>query len=165
METLAENRVKYRLVVDLYCAERDQHRKCRVSNIGLDGMFVVGLPCFRHDQRVRATFGRSEGGALSLPCRVDQITLDGADLKFDNPSPQQIEELREVIYPHWNGHDLLEGVLILSNWVEADDFAGWLRLLTLVQHWQRSTVGARTEFSRSRIASPMTVPPAERLIT
>ena len=96
---------------------------------------------------------------------MDQITLDGADLKFDSPSPQQIEELREVIYPHWNGQNLLEGVLILSNWVDADDFAGWLRLLTLVEHWQRSTVGARAEFSRSRIAPPMTVPPAERLIT
>ena len=165
METLAEKRVKVRLVVDLYCVERDQHRKCRVSNIGLDGMFVVGLPCFKNDQKVRATFGRSEGGALCLPCRVSQIALDGADLKFDNPSAQQIEELREIIYPQWNGLNLLEGVLILSNWVEADDFTGWLRLLTLVQHWQRSTVGARTEFSRSRIASPMTVPPAERLIT
>jgi len=165
VETLPQNRVKYRLVVDLYCVERDQHRKCRVSNIGLDGMFVVGLPCFRNNQRVRATFGRAEGGALCLPCRVDQISLDGADLKFDNPSPQQVEELREIIFPHWNGTDLLEGVLILSNWIEAEDFAGWLRLLTLAQHWQRSTAGARSEFSRSRISPPMVVPPAERLIT
>jgi len=165
MDSLPENRVKIRLVVDLHYVEQDQHRKCRVSNIGLDGMFVVGLPGFKHGQGVRATFGRPEGGALSLLCRVDQITLDGADLKFDSPSPQQIEELREVIYPQWNGNDLLEGALILSSWVEADDFAGWLHLLTLAEQWQRSTVGARTEFSRSRISPPMTVPPAERLIS
>ena len=164
MDSRAYPRIRCRLTVDLYCPERNQHRKCRVSDIGLGGMFVVGLPCFKRDQEVVATFGHAEAGALTLPCRVARITLDGAALKYDCPSPSQLEELREIIYPEWRGGDLLQGVLILSNWVEADSFAGWLRLLTLLEHWQKVTGGARREFARSRIPDPMVVPPAERLV-
>jgi hypothetical protein len=152
------------MTVDLYCPARNQHRKCRVTDIGLSGLFVVGLPCFKRDQEVVVTFGHAEDGALSLPCRVARVALDGAALRYDNPSPAQLEELREFIYPEWRGGDLLQGVLILANWVEADSFAGWLRLITLLEHWQRVTVSARREFASSRIPDPMVVPPPERLM-
>jgi hypothetical protein len=128
-------------------------------------LFVVGVPCFKREQEVVVTFGHPEDGALTLPCRVTRLALDGAALKFDNPAPSQLAELREFIYPQWRGGDLLQGVLILSNWVETDSFAGWLRLLTLLGHWRRVTAGARREFDRSRVPEPMVVPPAERLMS
>jgi hypothetical protein len=164
MEARAHPRAKCRLTVDLYCPERKQQRKCRVSDISLGGMYVVGLPCFRLGQEVHATFGQAEAGALSLICRVARIALDGAGLEFKAASPAQLDQLRSILYPQWRGGDLLQGVLILSHWVDANQFSDWLRLLTLLEHWQKASVSAHRELAKARLPERRVVPAAAKLL-
>ena len=142
-------RVKHRLAVDLYCGHDAKLRHTHTYDIGLSGMFAVGVLCVRPGDEVRVSLGHKEAGALQLGARVSRVSLDGAGLEFVGNSPMAIELLRELLTPDWDGHDLLEGVMKIAPWYRGKDLAGWMRLTSMVSDWQRLTQPARLEFHRS----------------
>lgn len=147
----ASHAPRLRMKVDLYCPEKDQHRVCRTGDVNLEGLFIVGLPCLRMGTEVVVTFGEVAPGALHMPCIVDLVTLDGAHLAYHNPDPATIEELREILWPRWNRADLLQGVLILSQWSHADSLSEWMRLTTIASDYHRSMSRMRADFRRNAV--------------
>jgi len=147
----AASATRLRIKVDLYCSERDQHRSCRTGDINLEGLFIVGIPCLRMGSEVVVTFGEPGPGALRLPCVVDMVTLDGAHLAYHNPSSAAIEELREILWPKWNRDDLLQGVLILSQWHRASSLSEWMRLTSIASDYHHCLSRMRADIRRNAL--------------
>lgn len=148
--------VPYHTTVDLFCPEQGVHHTCRTASMGLDGLWVVGSLPLRTNNAVTVSIDDPRRGALQMPCRVTGFTADGIRLDFENPSPASLDRLETIVGPKWNGDDLLEGVLALSNHSDVDDLAGLLHLTTIMEHWRK--VMRTTNRARSVNSTPANVP-------
>lgn len=147
-------RVDYRLAVDLYCADDGTQHHCYTQNIGLGGMYALGLLGVRPGASARVSFGREDQGALQILGLVTRVGADGAGLAFSGNVPTAINTLDELLQPDWDGENLLEGVMRIAPWYRNNDLAGWMRLTTMVSDWQRLTTPAQREFRRSLRRQP-----------
>jgi hypothetical protein len=149
-------RIKYKLEIDLFCERKGSNRQCYTHNVCNDGMFVVGVLCLRPGDTVNVALGDRDKGALELDCIVNRVTLDGVGVKFTGNSAQKMAMLRELLTPEWDGRNLWDGMIKLAPWCESTDFSDWMRLTSLLSHWQHSCVAEKQAFDRSLVSSANT---------
>ena len=71
MAIINEQSTYFRMKVDLYCPLKMQQRSYMTSEISMQGLFIVGVPCLKRGAEVEVTFGRrDEAGALTLTVRL-----------------------------------------------------------------------------------------------
>lgn len=130
-------RIRCRLPVDLFCGNESKRLSCRSQNICLGGMFAAGAECMRVDDKVHVELAPESGAQVHLEARVARTTTEGAGLQFVGNSPATIEVLEALLSPNWDGGFLLDGVIKIAPWYGDSNFAGWMRLTSIVSDWQR----------------------------
>jgi hypothetical protein len=121
------------VVVD--CADRGLYRNCRTLNIGLDGSLIALTVPLEPGTRVQLELeDRFHGGRMLPLTGVVAGRMDGSvDIRFDPLSSEVSQALEEVIWPEWDGRDLLEGVMIYCDVEQVENLEDLLRLTTLVE--------------------------------
>lgn len=146
-------RIKYKLEIDLFSERKARHRQCYTQNICNNGMFVVGVLCLRPGDTVNVALGDREKGALELDCIVNRVALDGVGVNFIGNSAKKMKLLRELLTPDWDGQNLWDGMIKLAPWCDSSDFSDWMRLTSLLSHWQHNCVSEKRAFDRSLVPS------------
>lgn len=136
MERRRHPRVRCRLPVELYCPGASSSISCKIRDLSLGGLFAVGQPAVRADAalEIRLRKGRER---IGLRARVARVTLDGVGVEFGPLDAEQSAFLQEVMWPRWDGRDILEGVMILAADGEIRDLAEWMRLTSVVEDFRR----------------------------
>ena len=147
-------RAAYRLAVDLYCGQDEEWHHCHTSNIGLGGLFAIGVSCLRPGDHVRVSLGRRQRGALQLDSQVARVSQVGAGLAFGGNGQTKMEMLAQLLSPDWDGENLLEGMIKIGPWYRDEDLAGWMRMMSMLSDWQRLMQIARHEFQDSVRSGP-----------
>ena len=132
-------RIHHRLPIELHCEERQQLIPCHTENICAGGMLVSGASCMRKGDEVRISLKPEGCAPLTLKGRVIRQTGDHCALTFVDVSPATSRQLHKLLTPHWDGHDLLEGVITIAPWIERDDLATWMRYTSLLADWRYLT--------------------------
>jgi hypothetical protein len=149
MERRRHPRVRCRLPVELYCPGANSGISCKVRDLSLAGLFAVGQPAVRADAplEIRLRKGRDR---VTLRARVARVTLDGVGVEFGALDTGQSDFLHEVMWPSWDGRDILEGVMILAGDGEIRDLAEWMRLTSVVQDFRRHRARQRLSVPAGR---------------
>ena len=131
----AHPRLSRRHPIEIYCEARQQKIDGYAENISAGGMLVAGAACMRKDDLLSITLHSEVVPALVLKGRV--VRQDGSHcaVSFVEISPATTKQLQELLTPHWDGHDLLEGVIRISPWIEENSLAGWMRYTSLLAGW------------------------------
>lgn len=137
MDNAFQNQVPCRVTVDLYCPHKQMHKTARTLSIGKDSLFIVGIPCLRPSANVVVSFGRPEEAVLQIPCQVGLVTLEGVRLNYIERDSRCIRVLQSIIWPSWDGHNMLEGLLALACRDDIHDLAGLLRITKIAEEWRR----------------------------
>lgn len=128
-----------RLPVDVFAESEGGRCRCHVRDVSYSGLFAVGHSTnLRPGDKVRLALGPQESGALHLDARVARVTPGGVAFEFEGNSPATMEVLNALVNPHWDGVDLLQGVITAGTRYGSRDLAGWMRLTSLVSEWRHT---------------------------
>jgi hypothetical protein len=127
--------VNRRLEVYLRRNGSSEAMQCRTYEIGLHSFFVEGAQLAK-GQEVEATFAAAGDEPFTLTCRVEATVGSNAFLRFGSLSSHQRLRLEQLIWPPWDGADLLDGLILMSDRFGASSLPGWLRLTSLLSTWQ-----------------------------
>ena len=136
MERRQDPRVRCRVPVELYCPGVEHEVPCRVHDLSFSGLFATGQPAVSIDSRVEVVLRVHEEG-LRLNGRVVRSTTEGVAVEFGALTAEQTELLNTVMWPRWDGRDLLEGVMILADDSEMRDLGTWMRLTSVIESFRR----------------------------
>jgi hypothetical protein len=122
--------------VELHCPGADSRISCKFRDLSFSGLFAVGQPAVRADAPVEIRL-RVGDRRLTFRARVARVTLDGVGVEFGTVDAGQAELLQDVMWPRWDGRDILEGVMILAGDGEIRDLAQWMHLTSVVETFRR----------------------------
>lgn len=131
-------RLSRRHPIELYCEARQQTISCHAENISAGGMLVAGAACMRTGDDLRINLQSQAASPLTLKGRVTRHNGSNCAVAFVDLAPATSRQLQELLTPHWDGHDLLEGVITIAPWIEGDDLASWMRYTSLLSEWKHS---------------------------
>ena len=137
MDDKLRNQIPCRVLVDLYCPHKQIHKSARTLSIGQHSLFIVGIPCLRPNAEVIVSFGNPADTILQIPCQVGLVTMEGVVLNYQEHDPRSINLLQRIIWPTWDGHNILEGLLALACHDDIHDLAGLLRITKIAEEWSR----------------------------
>ena len=137
MDNEFRNQFPCRVVVDLYCPHKQMHKSARTLSIGQNSLFIVGIPCLRPQSDVVVSFGKPEDAILQIPCQVGLVTLEGVRLDYQQRESNYVSLLQRIIWPKWDGHNILEGLLALACQDDIHDLAGLLRITKIAEEWRK----------------------------
>jgi hypothetical protein len=127
-----------RLPVDVFAESETGRCRCEIRDVSYSGLFAVGTGNLRPGEKVRLAIGPRESGALHLDAVVSRVTPSGVAFAFEGNSPATLEVLDTLLNPHWDGVDLLQGVITAGTRYGSRDLAGWMRLTSLVSEWRHT---------------------------
>ena len=132
--------------VRLVCPARGISKVHRSRDISMGGMFVVGT-CLAHpgaELRIEMLGDDPEGPVLaSVEAVVERVCMDGFGVSFRNAGRQFGESVAEQLLPRWNGEHLLDGVMILSRYMDAADLPQLMSLTSFASHHFRRCAKTR----------------------
>ena len=137
MDNVFRNQIPCRVPVDLYCPHKQMHKSARTLSIGERSLFIVGIPCLRPNVDVIVSFGNPEDAILQIPCQVGLVTLEGVMLNYQHHDSKYSHQLQRIIWPSWDGHNMLDGLLALACRDDIHDLAGLLRITKIAEEWRR----------------------------
>jgi hypothetical protein len=132
----AETLVSRRLDVSVRRMGGGEAMQCRTYEVGLNGLFLDSAASLSKGQEVEVTFAAASDEPLSLSCRVEATLGTNAFLQFGTLTSHQRQRLEQVIWPPWDGSDLLDGLILMSDRYGATSLPEWLRLTGLLSVWQ-----------------------------
>lgn len=138
-EARNNQRVAFRLPVNLFKPSDTRAQACYSRDIGYGGIFAVGAGSCAEGEPLRIAIGPGNSDALHLDGRVVRTCSNGAGCEFVGNSPANMEVLQALLSPTWDGESLLEGVVKFAPWYRDNNLAGWMRLTSMVSDWQRLT--------------------------
>ncbi len=125
--------------VELYCPATNHSQKRQACNISLNELFILGNPCPQPGAVFDIVISSArQKTPLRLSTCVARPGKDGFTLCYSCHSEQDRQALENIISPHWDGHNLLDGLLIFSAYEHVEDLAGYLRLTTLIDRHQQT---------------------------
>lgn len=130
-----ETLVNRKLDVILHRGENSQDLQCRTFAVGQHSLLLDGIIALSPRQAVQVTLAADSDQPLTLSCRVEATAGSHAYLYFDTLSPSQQQRLNEVLWPTWDGANLLDGLLLMAERYGATSLTEWLRLTDLLSVW------------------------------
>lgn len=143
--------------VELFCRANNHTQKRKACNLSFDGLFILGSPCPKDGTEFDITIKTAmQKYPLQLSTYVVSPGSDGFTLCYSSLSEQDRLTLDYIIRPKWDGHSLLEGLLIFSAFEQVTDLAGWLRLTSLIdnQHQSLCAHHSQDNLYKSPVISP-----------
>ncbi len=129
--------VSRRLDVALRLAGGDEAVPCQTYEIGMGSLFLDGAVGLSSGQHVDVIFPAANGGPLTLPCCVEASAGRHLFLRYEALNGEQRQCLEQIIWPPWDGSDLLDGLMLLSaRYGATSSLTEWLRLTSLLSVWQ-----------------------------
>ncbi len=125
-----------RLEVGLRVPELNTSAICYTREIGMDGLSIEGAPSLRCGQGVQLVFDDQHGRSVSVDCVVEPYAGSGLRLRYCNLQQERRERLEEIVWPSWDGANLLEGLVLMAGRFGAATLQDWLRLTSLLNRVQ-----------------------------
>ncbi len=132
-------RISHQYPIELHCKEKQEKVFCRTRNISAGGMLVSGAACVQPGDELRINMNASEASPLTLKGHVIRRNGNTCVISFVDLHPTTSQRLQDLLSPHWDGHDLLEGVITIAPWIERNDLASWLRYTSILSEWKAHT--------------------------
>lgn len=142
MERRGHPRVVYAVPARLACRSWHGSTNCRIRDIGMGGLYALSPSRAPVDTQVELLF-RVGADDLVVSGRVQRSDLDGVAIKFDSLSAAQSAVLEQLIWPDWDGHNLMEGVLLLAAFSEIRELKDLMHLTTIVEEYGRRDLAHR----------------------
>lgn len=128
-------RTRLALPATLYCDNNDQYYDRKVSNISPGGIYVNGMPCGRIGMRFDiAVHSRVDTAtpAQRFPAEMVRTGSGGFALRFSSLDTRTRHLLENTIWPHWDGQDSFEGLIMVAAREDTHDLGSWLHLTSIV---------------------------------
>ncbi len=132
----ADNEATYlprRLKVGLRAPELGIAADCHTYEVGADGLFVEGAPILRRGGKVELTFTDSNGDSLTVDCVVDAHAGSNLFLRYRDLDQVRRQRLEQIIWPPWDGADLLDGLMLMAGRYNARTLRDLMCLTTLLE--------------------------------
>ncbi|NCA69324.1 MAG: hypothetical protein EOM91_04330 [Sphingobacteriia bacterium] len=112
-----------------------QEIACRTYAIGRQALLLEGVGLLFPTQGVEVTLAATSETPLTLTCRVEATAGPHAYLRFEPLTAAQQRRLDELLWPDWDGVNLLDGLILMSERYGASSLTEWLRLTDLLSVW------------------------------
>ncbi len=109
---------------------------CVTSAIGRDGLLVKGGPMLPAGSEVELTLFSDHRETLSIRCIVDGHQGGEQRLRYHQINFDQRVRLEDLTRPHWDGADLLDGLMTMACLYGATTLKDWLCMTSLLQQLQ-----------------------------
>lgn len=109
--------------------------RCFTYAVGEQALLLNGAPALAPGQDVDVVLAESTPEPLVLTCRVEATAGLHAYLRFGALSDRQKARFNELIWPVWDGTNLLDGLIIMSHRCKTHSLTDWLRLTDLLSVW------------------------------
>jgi hypothetical protein len=138
MRTYTEgNKASRKLKVGFRLGGSDQATTSRVLEVGLEGGLIKADTCVRCGQRVQLIFDEQTGEKVCVDCIVEPFSTGTHKLRYCSPKVDFSDRLNSIIWPDWDGANLLDGALLIAERDEVASLSDLLRvtsLLSTIQH-------------------------------
>ncbi|AGA89611.1 hypothetical protein Thimo_0772 [Thioflavicoccus mobilis 8321] len=138
--------VARRLPVDLRVPDLNTSAACCTYEIGTESLFVDGGPALKSGQAVELTFEDGVGRRVAVDCVVECYTGSRLFLRYCNLHEELRARLEQIIWPSWDGSNLLDGLVLTAGRFGAATLQDWLRLTNVLASIQPHLVN-RKRFS------------------
>ncbi len=141
MEARNHPRTRLSVPVGLYCTEKSTYYRRKINNISVGGLYVDGNPCGRKGAQLEVIINPAVSELESADRYTGEILrscVSGFAMQFRYLDENQQRKMEELIWPKWDGEDMLEGLLIVAPREDVVDLADWMRLTSIVsRHYKR----------------------------
>lgn len=109
----------------------------RTLEVGPDGVFLEGGPNdLRCGQIVEIVFADKAGENICVNCVVEPYGWSKQHLRYCELQAERRERLEQIVWPAWDGSNLLDGLLLMAGRFGAASLSDWLRLTSLLTTMQ-----------------------------
>ncbi|WPL15631.1 hypothetical protein Thiowin_00537 [Thiorhodovibrio winogradskyi] len=133
-----EDKASRRLKVGVRISGSDQPIIQKVLDVGLASGIMMMDTCIGCGQTVQLTFDEAPGEVICVDCVVEPHGVGRYRLRYCAPKEQIRERLRRIIWPDWDGANLLDGALLMAERYEVASLSDLLRLTSLLSVMQPS---------------------------
>lgn len=142
MRTYIENHTSSRkLKVGVRLSGSDQAATSQVVEVGLDGGLIKAETCVRCGQRVQLIFDERTGEKVCVDCIVEPFSAGKHKLKYCGTKGDFSKRLTDIIWPDWDGANLLDGALLIAERDEVSSLSDLLRVTGLLSTIQSKAKG------------------------
>lgn len=144
-------RTEFKTAAALRCPTRNISYGGVTHDIGTGGLCISGLSRMHEPDELSVVLPL-RGREVQIPCRVAWTDKMMIGVQFVDMTPSHNVILKDLIDPSWDGDNLLEGLMLLSQYLAADSLSDWLRITSMLEkHFRRSL-----KFSHQAIGMPTT---------
>lgn len=122
-----------RLKVGLRAPQLGLSTICHTYEIGADSLFVEGAPALQRGGEVELTFTGVGGESVSVLCVVDAHAGSNLFLRYRDLDHARRQRLEEIIWPPWDGENLLDGLMLMAARYDVQTFSDLMCLTTLLE--------------------------------
>lgn len=128
-------RIVRRLDIELRCPSQPSRRCYRTCEIYPEGIYVEGISALPANTEVEIVLTGPVGEPLRLRCLAERSTDDDKrHLRFLELSGEQRTRLENILWPPWDGADLLDGLIIVAGRFGATSLEECLHLTNIVSN-------------------------------
>jgi len=125
--------LRRKLEVGVRLVDSDSPATRRTLEVGRDGVFVEGGPNdLRCGQMVELVFADKAGESICVNCVVEPYGWSKQHLRYCELQPERRERLEQIVWPSWDGSNLLDGLILMAGRYGAASLSDWLRLTSLL---------------------------------
>ncbi len=128
--------VPRQLKVAIRLAGQQAITTCTTSAIAQDALLISGCPYFPAGCELALTLELKSGETVSFDCMSEGLVGQDQRLRYHRLGFEQRVRLEELIRPHWDGIDLLEGLMTLSGLYGATTLKECLYITGLLERIQ-----------------------------
>jgi len=115
--------------------------------IGPDSLFIDGAPSLRRGQGIELIFESASGLRVAIDGIVEGHTGSKLFVSYRTLETQARERLEQIIWPSWDGANLLDGLILLAGRYGDATLKDWLRLTNLLGTIQPRLVHRRHAYA------------------
>jgi len=113
---------------------RDSHLPAtrRTLEVGMDGVFLDATPNLRCGQVVELSFDDAAGVPVCVDCVVEPYGWNKHHLRYCELHQDRRDRLERIVWPAWDGANLLDGLVLMAGRYGASSLSDWMRLTSLL---------------------------------
>jgi len=133
MRTYSENyKASRKLKVGVRSSVSNQAMTSQVVEVGLAGGLIKAETSIRYGQKVQLIFDGRSGEQICVDCIVEPHDAGKHRLRYCAPEDVLFKQLGSIIWPDWDGTNLLDGALLIAARDEVSSLPDLLRVTGLL---------------------------------
>lgn len=125
--------VPRQLATEIRLADQGSAATCVTSGIGRDSLLIRGAPTLPLGYAVTLTLNAHGKPPLSFDCIAEGVVGKDQKLRYQRLGFEQRAHLEELMRPHWDGVNLLDGIVALAYLYGATTLKDWLSMTSLLE--------------------------------